>query len=117
MSLSQCDVPCPEVDFKHVMTRKQNTTNLYNGVEKKESVPISTCTMASNGWYNALIVPEHSKKYLIWRNEKKALCNNISQNKTKQTNKQNQQQQPKKTNCKAKTPQNPNRKTLAQNIL
>lgn len=49
MSLSQCDILCPEVGFKHyVMTRKLNITNLHNGVEKEESFPISTCAMASN---------------------------------------------------------------------
>lgn len=91
MSLSQCDVPCSEVDFKHhVMTRKQNITNLHNGVEKEEIFPISTCTMASNARYNVLIVPEHSKNKSDLEKWKESIP--------------------------AKNPQN-SRKTLAQNIL
>lgn len=63
MSLSQCDVPFPAVDFKHpIMTRKQIIANLHNGVEKKESFPISTYTVALNAIYNVLIVPEQSRK-------------------------------------------------------
>lgn len=94
MSLSQCDVPCLEVDFNHVMTRKQNITNVYNGVEKEESFPLSNYTLASNAGDNVFIVPEHSKKKnLIWRNGKRAYHDNTSPNKPNKAGKTKKQKQ------------------------